>query len=237
MILTIHSFWGFSVKNAQAKTRILAHSCTRPPLANRSCRFFCSSTPIPSSGAISKIDLSNTLKAWRKRTSDELQVPVYKVLNNKAIDMIVENLPQNLAEFRVLYGIGDKKTEKFGPKIVDIVRRFQSGELLQTGEVHVSAEDKKFLQDAADMIELEKKKKSLRAKKNKLAGNKKPKKGNETLNVMSPEELELHKQSLRAGGDSVVTFEDLNEEKQEAAKKILKGQNVFITGAAGYISS
>lgn len=175
--------------------------------------------------------LVSILKYWRKRTSDELQIPAYRVLTNKVIDLIAEKRPRTLLDFRTLSGIGDSKTGKFGPKIVEMVKSYESGQQLEdfrSEYISLSAEDEKYLSTLESDILLEKKKKLVNEKNRLKEAKKKSKKSGSAI-VMSKEQLREEAKHH----DGVIAWEELNSEQQHAAKQALMGKNVFITGSAG----
>ena len=116
---------------------------------------------------ISDSQIVSALKLWRKRTSDELQIPLYRVLTNNVIDLIANKRPRNLFEFRTLSGIGEAKMKKYGPRIVELVKAILSGrsELNLGPNIVLSPEDEKYLQEADAAAKLQKKKKAVTEKK------------------------------------------------------------------------
>ena len=115
---------------------------------------------------ISDSQIVSALKLWRKRTSDELQIPLYRVLTNNVIDLIANKRPRNLFEFRTLSGIGEAKMKKYGPRIVELVKAILSGrsELNLGPNIVLSPEDEKYLQEADAAAKLQKKKKAVEEK-------------------------------------------------------------------------
>ena len=182
---------------------------------------------------ISDSGIVSALKVWRKRTSDELQVPLYRVLTNNVIDLIATKRPRTLLELRTLNGIGDAKMKKYGPRIIELVKALESGmsaSKLSVETIPLSPEDEKYLQDADAAAKLQKKKKAVTEKKILKTVKKLSKKGaNETAIILSIEQL--REEAKRS--DGFMTFSELNNEQQNAAKQALLGKNVFITGSAG----
>ena len=181
---------------------------------------------------ISDSQIVSALKVWRKRTSDELQVPLYRVLTNNVIDLIASTRPHTLLELRTLNGIGDAKLKKYGLILINLVKSMESGIALNLSveKIPLSPEDEKYLQEANAAAELQKKKKAVTEKKILKTVKKLSKKGaNETAIILSIEQL--REEAKRS--DGFMTFSDLNNEQQNAAKQALLGKNVFITGSAG----
>ena len=74
-------------------------------------------------------DLETLLRRWRSDKAKELELPIYMVLQQKALLAIVANPPTTLDELRALPWIGDRTVERFGKEILDIVADFiESGQ-------------------------------------------------------------------------------------------------------------
>ncbi len=69
-------------------------------------------------------DLIKRLKKLRLDFSLQEQLPAYCIFENKAIDEIVRNLPENLTELSEIKGFKQKRIEKYGNEIVDLVRSY-----------------------------------------------------------------------------------------------------------------
>lgn len=54
------------------------------------------------------------LKKWRKTKATELDIPAFVVFSDKTLVEIARKNPADLDSLRVIYGVGDKKLEKFG---------------------------------------------------------------------------------------------------------------------------
>ena len=65
--------------------------------------------------------LFEALRAWRRRTADELGVPPYVVLHDATLKSIAARKPVTLAELSEIAGIGARKLETYGPVILDVV--------------------------------------------------------------------------------------------------------------------
>lgn len=64
------------------------------------------------------------LKQWRNEKAKELNLPVYLVLPQKAITELSTRLPQTPSELKAVKGFGDKKVQKFGAEILEIISDF-----------------------------------------------------------------------------------------------------------------
>jgi hypothetical protein len=182
---------------------------------------------VPRSGARWQVRMMGTtlfqdLKDWRKRTAEELQQPVFQILNNKLIEAIAVQRPANLVGLAELSGIGPKKLKKYGRTILNLVQNHQ-----EDGE-HLTLEDiseRNRASDASFWAAYEKpkpKKKRVKPEDAEKAEARR-KKRIELLSDMSNMELRWPE----------IQKSDLNAEQQSAADHILAGHNVFLTGSAG----
>ncbi len=69
--------------------------------------------------------LYNRLREWRKGQADEYNLPVYTILQQKALIGIVNKLPANKKDLLAIPGVGKKIVEKFGPAIIEMVDEFR----------------------------------------------------------------------------------------------------------------
>ncbi len=65
--------------------------------------------------------IASRLRDWRKKTSEEINVPPYIIFGDKTLYDIAEKSPKNAKELLNCYGIGESKAEKFGQSILKIV--------------------------------------------------------------------------------------------------------------------
>ena len=66
-------------------------------------------------------NLNNKLKSWRKETATEQNLPAYCIINNKTIEEITINKPQDFHDLEKIHGIGEQKIEKYGSQILRII--------------------------------------------------------------------------------------------------------------------
>ena len=66
-------------------------------------------------------NLNDKLKSWRKETATEQNLPAYCIINNKTIDEITINKPQDFHGLEKIHGIGEQKIEKYGSQILRII--------------------------------------------------------------------------------------------------------------------
>ncbi len=67
--------------------------------------------------------IHNEIKKWRKKTAQDLDVPPYIIFGDRTLNEIAMNKPDTLDALFSISGLGDKKIEKYGKKIIEIVHR------------------------------------------------------------------------------------------------------------------
>lgn len=65
--------------------------------------------------------IAEALKEWRRKISEEENVPPYVIFGDKTLLDIAQKKPRNVVELKTVYGIGGLKAEKFGSAILRIV--------------------------------------------------------------------------------------------------------------------
>ena len=66
--------------------------------------------------------LLTALRGWRTATAREHGVPAYVILHDATLEGIAAARPQTLDQLRGISGIGDKKLERYGSALVELVR-------------------------------------------------------------------------------------------------------------------
>ncbi|MBU0470578.1 MAG: UvrD-helicase domain-containing protein [Nanoarchaeota archaeon] len=67
------------------------------------------------------IDLTTRLRNWRWNISQEMNIPVYMVMNNKTLDEITQRMPATMVDLEEIHGFGPVKVMKYGQEILSIV--------------------------------------------------------------------------------------------------------------------
>jgi ATP-dependent DNA helicase RecQ len=67
-------------------------------------------------------ELRAKLREWRRVLAKELSVPAYVVLHDSTIDALCRQMPSTVSELMDVQGIGEKKAERFGAAILDVIR-------------------------------------------------------------------------------------------------------------------
>ena len=65
--------------------------------------------------------IQQDLKKWRKRKAEEMNVPPYIIFGDKTLNDIATKKPKSEIELFDVHGLGEKKIEKFGKDILEIV--------------------------------------------------------------------------------------------------------------------
>lgn len=68
--------------------------------------------------------LRDALREWRKNIANRQSIVSFAVLHNSTIDEVCRMRPSTLVELRRVPGFGEVKTERYGPQILEIVKRF-----------------------------------------------------------------------------------------------------------------
>ena len=71
--------------------------------------------------------LFEQLRQLRKTIADENHWPAYVVLSDKTLHALAAEKPTTLAQFGNVFGIGAHKCEAFGPRFIELIRRFVAG--------------------------------------------------------------------------------------------------------------
>jgi ATP-dependent DNA helicase RecQ len=66
--------------------------------------------------------LLEQLKAWRLEQAREQSVPAYVILHDRTLAEIAASRPGNMDALATISGIGAKKLERYGDKLLDLVR-------------------------------------------------------------------------------------------------------------------
>lgn len=66
-------------------------------------------------------DLYQKLKTWRKAQAEEEKLPAFCIFSNQVLESIVKKRPQIKEELLNIKGFGEKKIEKYGKQILEII--------------------------------------------------------------------------------------------------------------------
>jgi ATP-dependent DNA helicase RecQ len=83
--------------------------------------------PAPgNSGQATDANLLGVLRAWRSEIARTRGVPAYVVLHDATIEGIAASRPTTLEALRDIPGIGDKKLERYGRELIELVNGTES---------------------------------------------------------------------------------------------------------------
>lgn len=111
---------GFSVRAVQqAKVRLIVEKDEKKKGRERSSK----ATKKRGKEGINT-DLFAALRNWRMMKAEDIGVPVYVILQQKALHAIATNKPVNIAELKQQIGVGEKTVERYGAEILEIVKDY-----------------------------------------------------------------------------------------------------------------
>jgi len=73
-------------------------------------------------------ELLDYLREWRRVTAKEQGVPAFVVLHDTSLEEIAEARPMSVDALLRVYGIGERKAERYGREILDALARFAKGD-------------------------------------------------------------------------------------------------------------
>lgn len=68
-------------------------------------------------------ELFERLKVWRRIKANKENVKPYIIFSDSSLMEIVNILPKNLEELKEIRGVGEKKLEKYGEEIIDVINK------------------------------------------------------------------------------------------------------------------
>lgn len=85
--------------------------------------------PVRVGAALPDLDpeLDEFLREWRRETAKDLGLPAFLVMHDTTLEEICRKRPASVQELRSISGIGARKAETYGPKILEALNRFRSG--------------------------------------------------------------------------------------------------------------
>ncbi len=72
--------------------------------------------------------LREYMREWRRVTSKKLNIAAFIIMHDSSLDHLCQVQPRSLAEIRKVSGFGERKTEMYGPHILEALERFRNGE-------------------------------------------------------------------------------------------------------------
>ncbi|HEV2348785.1 MAG TPA: RecQ family ATP-dependent DNA helicase [Terriglobia bacterium] len=72
-------------------------------------------------------ELREYLREWRRTTASKQGVPAFIVMHDSSLEELCRVRPRSLSELLGVPGFGERKTETYGPQILEALRHFQGG--------------------------------------------------------------------------------------------------------------
>jgi ATP-dependent DNA helicase RecQ len=72
-------------------------------------------------------ELREYLREWRRSIAQMLKLPAYVIMHDTSLDHLCQVQPRSLADIRKVSGFGERKTEMYGPAILEALERFRNG--------------------------------------------------------------------------------------------------------------
>jgi len=84
---------------------------------------------VPVANAVSDVDpdLREYLREWRRSTAREQNVAAFVILHDTTLEEICRVQPSSIAELRTITGIGERKADMYGNKILAALQRYREG--------------------------------------------------------------------------------------------------------------
>jgi ATP-dependent DNA helicase RecQ len=82
---------------------------------------------MPTSSASSDTELREYLREWRRITAKEQGVPAFVVLHDTTLDEICRIRPSSIDQLLTITGIGERKADMFGQRILAALERYREG--------------------------------------------------------------------------------------------------------------
>ena len=68
--------------------------------------------------------LFDILKAWRKETAENSDLPLFMIMHQKTLFELANKLPSSLKQLKTINGLGKKKAEQFGEELLEIIQNY-----------------------------------------------------------------------------------------------------------------
>jgi ATP-dependent DNA helicase RecQ len=72
-------------------------------------------------------DLREYMREWRRVTSKKVGIAAFIIMHDTSLDHLCQVQPRSLADIRKVSGFGERKTEMYGPAILEALERFRNG--------------------------------------------------------------------------------------------------------------
>jgi ATP-dependent DNA helicase RecQ len=86
-------------------------------------------------------ELREYLREWRRVTSKKLGIAAFIIMHDTSLDHLCQVQPGSLADIRKISGFGERKTEMYGPAILEALERFRNGARVATEPILDGSDD------------------------------------------------------------------------------------------------
>jgi ATP-dependent DNA helicase RecQ len=84
--------------------------------------------PAPPPLSPADLELREYLAAWRRETAAKQGVPAFVVMHDTSLEELCRKRPDSLAAIRRVHGFGERKTQTYGPDILQALKKFRDGD-------------------------------------------------------------------------------------------------------------
>lgn len=163
-------------------------------------------------------DLRETLRRWRLQAGKNRRsgpVPAFCVFSNKILDALVANPPQSEAQLRGMKGFGKAKVAEYGPGILAICRGKHS-----TGQQNGNIQKRSYSSVSSFTSYTDLTRKS-------------PKRSRSFQDEISDQTYRSARQQTKTSTEIEIESSALTASQLSIARRVLTGENIFLTGPAG----
>ena len=72
-------------------------------------------------------ELREYMREWRRVVSKRMNIAAFIIMHDTSLDHLCQLQPRSLADIRKVSGFGERKTEMYGPAILEALQRFRNG--------------------------------------------------------------------------------------------------------------
>ena len=72
-------------------------------------------------------ELREYMREWRRVVSKRMNIAAFIIMHDTSLDHLCQLQPRSLADMRKVSGFGERKTEMYGPAILEALQRFRNG--------------------------------------------------------------------------------------------------------------
>jgi len=117
---------GVTLDWMQAERQAAAAAAARPHAGDSAVRRRLARAETRAAGEAAPVNekLRAALKEWRRDSAKTQSVPAYVILHDTTLEALCRMQPRNAAELLAVPGIGERKAERFGSRVLEIVAEF-----------------------------------------------------------------------------------------------------------------